>query len=98
MEEVGPAHVFEAASDGEHGVGARFRPAASRLLDPVPDDAIAGTFHEAGSDRQAALPAEVAAHPVPVRPIGADAGRAATNRSRHGFRAAATRSTRPASS
>ena len=42
---------------------------------PVPDDAIAGAFHDAGSDRQSARPAEVAAHSVPVGLAGADAVR-----------------------
>ena len=55
FEEVGPAHVFEAASGGEHGVGARFRSAAPRSFEPAPDDAPAGAFHDAGSDRQAAF-------------------------------------------
>ena len=75
IKEVGPAHVFEAAFDGEHGVGARFRPTASRLFASVPDDSLAGAFHDAGSDRQAALPAGVVAHSVPVGLIVADAGR-----------------------
>ena len=75
IEEVGPAAVFEAASDGGYGVGSRFRPTASRLFESVPDDALAGAFHDAGSDRQAALPAGIAAHSVPVGPVGADAGR-----------------------
>ena len=97
IKEVGPAPVFEAAFDGEHGVGSRFRPVAPRSFEPAPDDALAGAFHEAGSDRQAALPVEVAAHSVPVGLAVADAGR-------DGFkptvrlRSAMTRSTRPASS
>ena len=41
IDDFGPAAVFEAASGGEQGVGARFRPAASRLLEPVPDDVLA---------------------------------------------------------
>ncbi len=45
IEEVGPAPVFEAAFDGEHGVGSRFRPTAPRSFEPTPDDAIAGAFH-----------------------------------------------------
>ena len=40
-------------------------------FESVPDDAIAGAFHDAGSDRQPARPAEVVAHPA----VGADAGR-----------------------
>ena len=75
FEEVGPARVFEAASDGEQSVGARFRPVAPRAFEPVPDDEFAGAFHEAGTDRQAALPAEVAVHSVPVGLEVADAGR-----------------------
>ena len=75
IEEVGPAPVFKAASDGEHGVGARLRPTAHRQFEPVPDDSIAGDFHAAGSDRQIELPAEAAAHPVPVGLVVADAGR-----------------------
>ena len=75
FEEVGPARVFEAASDGEQSVGSRFRPVAPRAFEPVPDDALAGAFHEAGSDRQAALPVEVVAHSVPVGLEVADAGR-----------------------
>ena len=52
FEEVGPADVFEAASYGEQGVGARFRPAASRRFESVAEDVLAGAFHDAGSDRQ----------------------------------------------
>ena len=73
--EVEPTHVFEEASDGEHGVGADFRPAAPRPFASVSDEALAGAFHDAGSDRQSALPAEVVAHSVPVGLVGADAGR-----------------------
>ena len=54
FEEVGPAHVFEAAFDGEQGVGARFRPAASRPFESAADDLLAGAFHDAGTDRQSA--------------------------------------------
>ena len=75
IEEVGPAPVFEAASGGEHGVGARFRPVAPGSFEPTSDDALAGAFHDAGSDRQAAPPVEVAAHPVHIGLAGADAGR-----------------------
>ena len=60
--EVGPAHVFEAASGGEQGVGARFRPAAARLFAPAADDALAGIVHDAGSDCQSALRVEVVVH------------------------------------
>ena len=73
IEEVGPAPVFEAAFDGEHGVGSRFRPVAPGSFEPASDDALAGAFHEAGSDRQAAPPVEVVAHSVPVGLIVADA-------------------------
>ena len=44
IDDFGPAVVFEAAFDGEQGVGARFRPAAPRLFEPVSDDALAGAF------------------------------------------------------
>ena len=75
VEEVGPSVVFDAAFDGEQGVGARFRPAAPRPLEPAPDDLLAGAFHDAGSDRQAALPAKVVAHPASVGLEVVDAGR-----------------------
>ena len=74
FEEVGPAQIFEAASAGEHSVGSRLRPTASGFFEPVPKDAIAGAFHDAGSDRQTARPVEVAEHSVPVGLAGADAG------------------------
>ena len=51
FEEVGPSHVFEATSDGEQCVGADFRPAAPRLFESAADDALAGVFRHAGSDR-----------------------------------------------
>ena len=41
IDDFGPAAVFEAAFDGEQGVGVRFRPASSRLFEPVPDDVLA---------------------------------------------------------
>ena len=66
FEEVGPPHVFEAASDGEQGVGARFRPAASRLFESAADDVLAGAFHDAGADRQSARPIEIVPHSVRV--------------------------------
>ena len=44
IDDFGPAVVFEAAFDGEQGVGGRFRPASSRLFEPVPDDALADAF------------------------------------------------------
>ena len=75
LEEVGPPHVFEAASDGEQGVGARFRPAASRLFESVADDVLAGAFHDAGTDRQSARPIEIATHSVRVGLAVADEGR-----------------------
>ena len=52
FEGVGPAHVFEALSDGGQGVGSCLRPVAPGSFEPVPDDAIAGAFRDAGSDRQ----------------------------------------------
>ena len=47
-----PTHICEAASDGKHGVGSCIRPVAPGSFEPVPDDAIAGAFHDAGSDRR----------------------------------------------
>ena len=75
MEEVWPTHVFEAASDGDHGVGAHFRPVVPRSFEPVLDDVFAGAFHDTGSGRQTARPAEVVAHSVPVGLAVANAGR-----------------------
>ena len=54
-EEADPAVVVDAAFDGEQGVGAYLRPAASRPLELAPDDPLAGAFHDAGPDRQAKL-------------------------------------------
>ena len=64
FEEVGPTNVFEAAFDGEQGVGARLLPAAPHPFESAADDVFAGTFHDAGADRQSALSVEVAAHSV----------------------------------
>ena len=75
FKEVWPTHVCEAASDGEQGVGAHFRPAASRLIESVADDVLAGTFHDVGSDRQSVRPIEVATHSVRGGLAIADAGR-----------------------
>ena len=75
LEEVGPQHVFETASDGEQGVGARFRLAAFRLFESVADDVLAGAFDDAGPDRQSARPIEVVLHSVRVGLVVADAGR-----------------------
>ena len=75
FEEVGPADVFEAASYGEQGVGARFRQAASRLFESVAEDVLACTFYNAGSNRQLMLPTEAALHLVRVGLAGANAGR-----------------------
>ena len=75
FEEVEPADVFKTASYGEQGVGARFRPAASRLFESVAEDALVGTFHDAGSNRQSMLPIEVALHSVRVGLAGANADR-----------------------
>ena len=74
IEEVGPAVVVDAAFGGGQGVGARLRSAAARPLEPAPDDPLAGAFHDAGSDRQPAFPAGVAAHPALVGLHAADAG------------------------
>ena len=74
FEEVGPAPVFEAAFDGEQGIGARLRLAPSGPLESAADDLLAGAFHDAGSDRQSEFPAAVAAHSVRVGLVGADAG------------------------
>ncbi len=97
IEEVGPTHVFEAASDGGHGVGARFRPAASRLFEPVPamqlqalsamPDPVGRPRVRQGSQRIRSPPASQ------VRMQAATA----SDRSRRGFRAAMASSTRPAS-
>ena len=75
FEEVGPTDVFEAASYGEQGVGARFQPAASRRFESVAEDVLACAFHDAGSDRQSMLPIEIALHSVRVGLAGANAGR-----------------------
>ena len=75
FEEVGRADVFETASYGEQGVGARFRPAASRRFESVAEDVLAGAFRDAGSDRQSMLPIEVALHSGRVGLTGANAGR-----------------------
>ena len=85
----GPAYVFEAASYGKQGVGARFRPAASRLFESVAEDVLAGTFHDAGSDRQSMLPIEAALHSVRVGLACANAGRDGFGR-RRGSRMAIT--------
>ena len=74
IEEVGPAPVFEAAFDGEQGVGSGLRPVAPRPLEAAADDLLAGAFHDAGADRQSELPAEVVAHSVRVGLVVADAG------------------------
>ena len=75
FEEVRPADVFEAASDGEQGVGARFRLAASRRFESVAKDVLPDAFRNAGSDRQSVLPIEVALLSVRIGPAGANAGR-----------------------
>ena len=74
LEEVGPTQVFEAAFDGEQSVGSGLRPVASGPLEAAADDLLAGAFHDAGSDRQSELPAEVVAHSVGVGLVVADAG------------------------
>ena len=75
VEEVGPAPVFEAAFDGEQGVGSSLRPVvASGPLESAADDLLAGAFQDAGSDRQSELPVQVVAHLVRVGFVGADAG------------------------
>ena len=68
-------HVLEAASDGEQAVGTRFRPVAPRFFEPVPDDLLAGAFHDAGSDWQFPRPVEVVVHSVFVGLVVAYAGR-----------------------
>ena len=72
IEEVGPAVVPEAAFDGEQDVGSGLQPAAPGSFESAAYDLLAGAFHDAGSDRQSALPAEVAAHSVLVGTVGAD--------------------------
>ena len=67
------SECFGAASFGEQGVGTRFRPAASRLFESIPDDLLADAFHDAGSDQQSALPIGVALHSVRVGFVAADA-------------------------
>ena len=47
-------HVFEAASDGEQGVAARYRSAAPRPFESAADNVLAGAFQAAGADRQSA--------------------------------------------
>ena len=42
--------VFKAVG-GEQGVGARARPVAPCLFESIPDDALAGAFHNAEPDR-----------------------------------------------
>ena len=74
FEEVGPTVVLQAAFDGEQGIGSGLRPVASGPLESPADDLLAGAFHEAGSDRQSKLQAEVVAHSVRVGLVGADAG------------------------
>ena len=44
IEEVGRAPVFEAAFDGEQGVGSGLRPVASGPLESAAGDLLAGTF------------------------------------------------------
>ena len=99
INEVGLPHVFEAASGGEQGVGARFRPAAARRFEPAADDALAGIVHDAGSDRQSALPIEVVAHSVLVGIAVADNGRDGFGPAAAQLQGAAMiRATRPVSS
>ena len=74
FEEVRPAPVFEAAFDGERGVGSGLRPVAPGPLEAAGDDSLAGAFHDAGSDRQFELPVEIVAHSVRVGFVGTDAG------------------------
>ena len=89
IKESGPAF------DGEQGVGACFRPAAARMLEPAPDDPLAGAFHDAGSDRPAAFPVGVSQR---IRSLLASRQQTqaatASLRSRCGFRPAMTGSTR----
>ena len=61
----------------------RFRPAAARPLEPAPDDPLAGAFHDAGPDRQAAFPARIVTHPVLAGlPVACDPGPAMTRSTR----------------
>ena len=71
FEEVGPSHVFEATFDGEQCIGADFRPAASRLFESAADDALAGVFHRAGSDRPKARLECLHGPAVPLHPLAA---------------------------
>ena len=74
FEEVGPTVVLQAAFDGEQGVGSSLRPVASGPLESAAGDLLADAFHDAGSNRQSELPAEVVAHSVRVGLVGAAAG------------------------
>ena len=74
-ERVRLAAIFRLACGERSALAPAFDQWCPRSFEPTPDDAIAGAFHEAGSDRQAALPAGVIAHSVPVGLAGADAVR-----------------------
>ena len=97
IEEVGPSVVFDAAFGGEQGVGADFRPAAPRQLEPAPDDLLAGAFHDAGSDRQAALPAKVADIRSLLASKQSMQAATASSRLRCGFKPSITRAACPSS-
>ena len=74
IEEFRPAVVFEAAFEGVQGVGSCLRPSAPGSFESAADDLLADAFHDAGSDRPSALPAD-AAHSILIGPVGADSGR-----------------------
>ena len=97
IKQVGPSVVFNAAFGGEEGVGARFRPATPRPLEPAPDDLLAGAFHDAGSDRQPVLPAKVAGIRLLLASKQSMQAATASSRSRCGFRSSMTRATCPSS-
>ena len=97
VEEVGPSVVFDAACGGEQGVGSRFRPAAPRLLEPAPDDLLAGAFHDAGSDRHPALPAKVSGIRSLLASNWSMQAATASSRSRRGFRSSMTQAIFPSS-
>ena len=63
IDDCEPMVVFDAAFDGEQGVHFGFRPAAC-LFESAADDLLADAFHDAGSDRQSALPVKIMSHSV----------------------------------
>ena len=62
-------------SSGPSRCSIRRRAGRWHPLEPAPDDLLTGAFHDAGSDRQSALPKEIAPHSISVGFEAADAGR-----------------------